>query len=508
MPAEPTSTLYDAVPYPGMFHAETHPARIYTVAAVLDLEPARPERCRVLEVGAGDGTNLIAMAEALPESQFLGIDYAASHIATGQAAISALGVTNIRLKHRNLLDFGAEEGEFDYILAHGLLSWVPSVVQDALFAICAANLTPNGVAYISYATYPGSHSTQLMRVPLLAATRAAASPIAGEAAARELAAFLAENVLPADDGYADAVRDYARRLERRETQTVVHDELGDHYTPFYFKDFVAMAEAHGLAYLHDARFSSLSGLKPELTAAVAERAADATEAEQLVDLLTNRSFRRSLLCRADRIVNRTLDFDAATLRNYFVQADFRPTPAATGTADAETRYRSSSGVVLAPRQPVGAAALAVLGEAFPAFVSFEDLVAAAALRAGSDDPAGDATAVATTLILIASMDDTLVTLWPYEPGCTAEPGNCPTLSAFSRYRVARGAKTIASHLHRAVAIDPLAAAIVPAMDGLHTRADLLALLRAAYPATPTADLEAELAATLELFAQTCALTRA
>ena len=55
------------------------------------------------------------------------------------------------------------EGEFDYIVVHGVFSWVPTNVQDHILALCRANLSPSGVAYISYNAYPGGHLREMLR---------------------------------------------------------------------------------------------------------------------------------------------------------------------------------------------------------------------------------------------------------------------------------------------------------------------------------------------------------
>src|SRR5512141_2176499 len=99
---EPTS--YDAVSYPGGVFSQTHPDRLATIAALYGFPAAPPERCRVLELGCGDGGNLIPMAYVLPESTFLGLDSAGSAVARGREQIAALGLTNVTLEHVDLLD--------------------------------------------------------------------------------------------------------------------------------------------------------------------------------------------------------------------------------------------------------------------------------------------------------------------------------------------------------------------------------------------------------------------
>ena len=59
----PTPTAYDEFAYPGQVFPQTHPDRLATIATLLGLEPAPPtEQFRVLEVGCGDGGNLLALA--------------------------------------------------------------------------------------------------------------------------------------------------------------------------------------------------------------------------------------------------------------------------------------------------------------------------------------------------------------------------------------------------------------------------------------------------------------
>ena len=92
--------------------------------------------CRVLEIGCGDGSNLIPMACHLPESRFAGVDLSAAAIAKGRRTIDDLGLANINLVAADLRDIGPDYGSFDYIIAHGVYSWVPAPVRDGLLAVC------------------------------------------------------------------------------------------------------------------------------------------------------------------------------------------------------------------------------------------------------------------------------------------------------------------------------------------------------------------------------------
>ena len=127
---------------------------------LLGMQPAPVGKCRVLELGCGDGANLLPMAYLLPDSRFYGIDLAAKPIAQGVAHAAELGVSNLRLEAMDIMDFPADAGEFDYIIVHGIYSWVPEFVREKILAICAAHLAPQGIAYVSYKTYPGSYVSE------------------------------------------------------------------------------------------------------------------------------------------------------------------------------------------------------------------------------------------------------------------------------------------------------------------------------------------------------------
>jgi len=155
---DPTSqplNSYDAVPYPSTPYRGTHPDTLATLGTLVGMKPAPIDSCRVLELGCSDGGNLLPMAYSLPGSEFVGIDGSARQIELGLATLEALGLKNVTLKQMNLLDVGDQFGKFDYIIAHGIYSWVPPDVQDKILEICHCLLKPQGLAFVSYNTLPG-----------------------------------------------------------------------------------------------------------------------------------------------------------------------------------------------------------------------------------------------------------------------------------------------------------------------------------------------------------------
>ena len=126
-PVGPTS--YDSIPYESFPYAQTHPDRLATVARLFGMRAAPPARCTVLELGCAGGGNLIPMASELPGSRFLGVDLSSRQIEDGCRTIEALGVGNVELLHRSILDVDDDLGRFDYVICHGVYSWVPPEVQ-------------------------------------------------------------------------------------------------------------------------------------------------------------------------------------------------------------------------------------------------------------------------------------------------------------------------------------------------------------------------------------------
>ena len=243
-------TGYDRVPYPGHPFAQTHPDRLATVATLFGLRPVPPDACRVLELGCGDGGNLAPMAYVLPGSTFTGIDSSARAIERAQRLADALGLTNVRFDHA---DLGAATGEFDYVIAHGVYSWIEPTARYALLAGCREHLAPNGVAYVSYDVLPGGHRREITRQMLRWHLRDVTEPAERIAKARELLRLVAEA------GQAEA----ERALQQGDA-ALFHDELAPHHEAVLFADFVAHAGRHGLRFLAEADvFEMDAGVLPE-----------------------------------------------------------------------------------------------------------------------------------------------------------------------------------------------------------------------------------------------------
>jgi cyclopropane fatty-acyl-phospholipid synthase-like methyltransferase len=156
MHSEPLGSSYDDVPYESHAFPQTHPDRLATVATLVSLRPAPTSSCRLLELGSAAGGNIIPLALTLPDATFIGVDASRVQIAEGQETARELGLSNVDLRHASILDINPDFGKFDYIICHGVYSWVPTNVQDKILDICARNLNPNGIAYVTTRTPAGT----------------------------------------------------------------------------------------------------------------------------------------------------------------------------------------------------------------------------------------------------------------------------------------------------------------------------------------------------------------
>jgi len=287
---------YDAVAYDARPIPLTHPAHLAAVAAMFGATPAPVATCRVLELGSNDGANLIPLAATLPEATFVGCDLSPRSVETGSRMIADLGLANVSLLVQDLRTLPESFGSFDYVIAHGVYSWVPAAVRDALFELAARRLAPAGIMYVSYNTYPGCRVRQATWDILRYHTADAPDARARLEAARQIASLLAEDgdtEVPADA----LLRAEFRELAGRTDSLLFHDDLGMPNDPVYFHEFVAHAQRYGLAFVAEAQpwMMSTAGLAPRMRQFVA--GLDPLRREQYLDFARFRRIRHSLLCR-------------------------------------------------------------------------------------------------------------------------------------------------------------------------------------------------------------------
>src|SRR3954471_4228458 len=157
------ATAYDRITYPGYPFGETHPGHLATLGLLFGMSPTPLDSCHVLELGCGDGANLIPVAFQWPNSEFVGLDLSEQAVCKGNAFIAKLGLKNIVLRSCDIMDVSVQFGTFHYIVAHGVYSWVPAPVRAKMLSILGDNLSAQGIGYVSYNCFPGCHLRNIAR---------------------------------------------------------------------------------------------------------------------------------------------------------------------------------------------------------------------------------------------------------------------------------------------------------------------------------------------------------
>jgi hypothetical protein len=246
------TTTYDAVAYPSTVFPQTQPDRLATIARLYSLNSPDVATARVLEIGGGDGLNLIAHAAAYPRSQCLSFDLAATAVARGRALAEKAGLDNIRIEVGDILEAAETmDDRFDYIIAHGVYAWVPDAVREACMKLIGRVLSDHGVALVSYNAKPGGHIRSAIRDMLLRRVEGMTDPEEKLAVAR---AFLAEYGEPRDGEPAalTGLRQAARDMLEKAPAVLYHDELGPFFYPQSVSEVGRAAALNGLQYLTDA----------------------------------------------------------------------------------------------------------------------------------------------------------------------------------------------------------------------------------------------------------------
>jgi methyltransferase-like protein len=426
------------------------------------------------------------MAYTLPHSTFVGVDISQVQIETGNRAIEALGLKNIQLYHMNMLDITPDFGQFDYIIAHGIYSWVPPEVRDKVIRICRANLSPNGIGYISYNVYPGWHMLQMAREMMLYHIRDIADPHERAEEARQFIHFLNNaNSSGNNSVYASFLDGYAHLQSKKELQNagvdadsaILHDELAEFNDPVYFYEFVEHLERHGLQYLSESEFYMVlpSNLPSQVIEQLQNVAQSLTDMEQYMDFLRNRSFRRTLVCHQEIEINRSIQ-PGRIIKFYIASGAKSVLPNEDDQRPNVSRFEGKNGSMFATDHPFTIAALHHLIEVSPQPLLFTDLVNQVCMNLNLPSPSpDDVQLLAVNLLKAYTYGNDLVEFYTHQAPFTRQIHEYPIASAYARYQ-AQFSKKVTNLAHGRVELDSINYLILPHLDGTHDRAWLLAHL--------------------------------
>ncbi|MGH1600554.1 methyltransferase regulatory domain-containing protein [Campylobacter majalis] len=306
-----TQSSYDEYGYISSAFNFTSPLRLEAIGRFLSLSPIRASDAKILEIGSSYGGNIIPFALHNPNATIVGIDLSQVQVDAGNEIINKIGLKNIKLIQKDITQsdeiLSSYGGGFDYIICHGVYSWVPKNVQDAILSTIKNHMSPNGIAFVSYNTYPGWKYIEVIKDFMFFASRKFQDP------AQKLKASL------------DALQTYKATLQNLDTlegkmclkwidhvlsytktkhgsSYIIHEYLEAINEPFYFTNFAQNLQKYNLEYLSDSDLNDI--LQAQTGNEQADEYAkqnnlDRIEQEQFIDFCTQRTFRQSLIVHQD-----------------------------------------------------------------------------------------------------------------------------------------------------------------------------------------------------------------
>lgn len=459
-----------STPYPSAAVSAAHPARLAAAAILHGLRDGFSDRFRYLELGCGDASNLLPLAAQFPAAEFVGVDRDPDLVARGEGARRRAGLRNLTLAAADVRAFEAPGDTFDYIVSHGVYSWVPPDVQRRLLEIAAARLSLLGVAYFSYNTLPGWGLRGVVRDVLRAAAEGAAGEQAALRAAKGALNRLQRHVTAPQHPYSALLALEISLAKGHPDGYLLREHLAEINEPLYFREFARRAGEHGLCYLAEALPATPDGgaelsVLPDLLAAGLSR----IDAEQHLDVVSYRQFRATLLCREDAGAAGAPAYARLGERAYF-SGKLAPTSEEPLLGRGKLLgFRAPTGAVIEADRPLLKAALLVLAEAWPEGLRAPHLMSAAAAvlrHRGLLEQAGiDEAEVDRTIDDLAALcQRRLIEILPWTPHPERELSAQPEVSAVCRLEAGR-APLVTSPAHEPIALDDVSRVVVQLLDG-------------------------------------------
>ena len=458
-----SQSSYEEMPYATFALRVADPNRLSAIARLHGVAVSAPNEASVLEIGCGTGTNLIHIAERYPRSRCVGVDISERHIAEGHKVASGSGVSNVELRCGDIRNAALGHGEFDYIICHGVYSWVaPSVRHDLLSAI-SSSLSENGIAFMSYNVLPGWRQRGVLRDIMQtgavhrALTTGDESPENRLDGAMELLRLVAEKRGAEGDLYGSYIREGLDRFQNAHPSYLFHEYLEEYNEPFLFSNFMHAAEMHGLQFLSEANpaMMSVDDLGEKVVDYIDGLGSDIVTREQCIDIFRNRMFRESVLCKSSHELKRDLKASVFTALHFV--SDFRK----SGEEGSEVVFSEAltKRVVRTP-QDEHSALLGMIGEVGYAGISFADLVGrfSAAFPGRYDERA---------------VMHGLVRLWRWglldvaleRAPIRTEPSGNARVSRLARYQASVGERSVTSLQHRSCDLSAVEREVIIASDG-------------------------------------------
>ena len=458
-----TQSSYDEMPYATFAQRAADPNRLAALGRLYGVEVPSPERASIHEIGCGTGVNLIHIAERFPESRCVGVDISERHILEGQKLAIDSGVKNVELRCGDIQQAAVGNGEFDFVICHGVYSWVSPHIQHQLLSVISSSLSDGGVAYVSYNVLPGWRQRGAIRdIMITGAQRQSAltgsyEPTDRLSGAMELLSLVGSVRSRDGDLYGSYIKESLERFKDSHPSYLFHEYLEEYNSAVLFSDFMRLAELHGLQFVSEAKPSLMStdDLGSDVREYLSKLEGDIITQEQCLDVIRNRMFRETILCKGHHVLKR--DLKASVFKSIHFVTDYR----FVKESGRESVFREVvEGREVSTPKDEHSALLKLIGEAGYGGVAFSTLAA----RGAQVSPhLRDERALMHAIVRLWRAGFVDVTL--HRAPISNNPRGVGKVSRLARQQAIRGEGPIVALQHRSCALSPIERKLITLCDG-------------------------------------------
>ena len=292
------------VAYTSGFYREISPGWIAAAAMLLGHRPPDLTRpFRYAELGCGHGLSLNVFAASNPNGEFHGFDFNPAHVESGRRLADRGGLANAHFHEMSFGDLAeAPEGrfpQFDFIVAHGIWSWVSPAVRQQMAAAIRRHLAPGGLLYVSYNNLAGWAS--LLPVQKFMLEWARVHPGSSTERTQGAIAF-ARELAKAEAAFFPANPSVSARLDataNMDPRYLAHEYLNANWDPTTFAQVADVLGEAKVGYIGSATLiENIDAVAvPPNALKLMQGTTDQRLREMMRDFGANRAFRRDLYRR-------------------------------------------------------------------------------------------------------------------------------------------------------------------------------------------------------------------
>lgn len=198
---------------------------------------------RYLDLGCAAGHSTLALAPMYPDTQFVGVDFNAGHIAMAQAEAKRLGLHNCTYIQADFRDVPNSVGAADVLMVRGIYSWLSPEVKSALEALLGSLATSTALLRLHYTVLPGG----VVRDALGKVIQASGGATLGVKGGHALVSLLTQHA-PALHRHLVTAADTLAQTLKQPHELWVHDLLNDDYRAEYASDVFDRLARQGYAF--------------------------------------------------------------------------------------------------------------------------------------------------------------------------------------------------------------------------------------------------------------------